>query len=107
MAIMMDVKGPEIRTGTLEEPIHLKAGSVAAISYRRRTAVYHDGDVPSVSVNYPDLPRDVRGRCDRPGRQWPASAESLGEGSDSNPLRSADAGTAWARVATSICPGSM
>ncbi|MEI7775150.1 MAG: pyruvate kinase [Verrucomicrobiota bacterium] len=54
VAVMMDVKGPEIRTGPLDEAFELKAGDLFS---------FHTGAVPSgvqgVSVNYPGLPLDV------------------------------------------------
>ncbi len=52
---MMDVKGPEIRTGVVAEPIELKAGE----SFEFYTTTPRDG-VRCVSVNYPGLPADVR-----------------------------------------------
>ena len=55
VAVMMDVKGPEIRTGPLDEAFELKAGDLFS---------FHIGAVPSgvqgVSVNYPGLPHDVK-----------------------------------------------
>jgi pyruvate kinase len=57
IAIMMDVKGPEIRTGDVAVPIMLEAGQVFDfITHKGEPA--GDG-VACVSVNYPDLPRDV------------------------------------------------
>ena len=52
---MMDVKGPEIRTGPLAEPIELKAGDILEL----HTVTATDG-VRSVFVNYPGLPTDVK-----------------------------------------------
>lgn len=57
IAIMMDVKGPEIRTGDLPAPIALQKGQLLDfITAQGQPA--GDG-TPCVSVNYPDLPRDV------------------------------------------------
>ena len=54
VAVMMDVKGPEIRTGVLHTPIDLKAGDLFELcTHPRRRGPR------SVDVNYPDLPRDV------------------------------------------------
>jgi pyruvate kinase len=55
VAVMMDVKGPEIRTGPLAEPIDLKAGEILEL----HTVTATDG-VRSVFVNYPGLPTDVK-----------------------------------------------
>ncbi|MEI9950412.1 MAG: pyruvate kinase [Pseudomonadota bacterium] len=54
VAVMMDVKGPEIRTGVVESPIELAAGDLFEF--------YTDVPTPGlrgVSVNYPGLPLDV------------------------------------------------
>ena len=51
---MMDVKGPEIRTGVVESPIELSVGD--------KFEFYTDAPTPGmrgVSVNYPGLPTDV------------------------------------------------
>jgi pyruvate kinase len=55
IAVMMDVKGPEIRTGPVAEPIDLKVGEMIEF--------YTEGPtegVRGVSVNYPNLPADVK-----------------------------------------------
>ncbi|HEY1536545.1 MAG TPA: pyruvate kinase [Polyangiaceae bacterium] len=54
VAIMMDVKGPEIRTGVVSEPIELRVGDMFEF-YTDRPS----DDVRGVSVNYPGLPGDV------------------------------------------------
>ncbi len=56
VAVMMDVKGPEIRTGTVEKPIVLAVGDRMEIHIE---GVDPTGDLPSVSVNYPGLPGDL------------------------------------------------
>jgi pyruvate kinase len=54
VAVMMDVKGPEIRTGVVAEPIELVAGDIFE---------FHTGTPPGgvlgVSVNYAGLPNDI------------------------------------------------
>jgi len=55
VAVMMDVKGPEIRTGPVAEPIELKAGDIFELH-----TVTPSVDVRSVFVNYPGLPTDVK-----------------------------------------------
>jgi pyruvate kinase len=54
VAVMMDVKGPEIRTGVVPEPIELKVGE----SFEFYTDKPSDG-IRGVHVNYPGLPVDV------------------------------------------------
>ncbi|HET7539642.1 MAG TPA: pyruvate kinase [Polyangiaceae bacterium] len=54
VAVMMDVKGPEIRTGVVETPIELAIGD----QFEFYTDVPTPG-VRGVSVNYPGLPTDV------------------------------------------------
>ena len=56
VAVMMDVKGPEIRTGKVDTPIDLTAGSLFEFHIESAEPT---GDVPSVSVNYPGLPQDL------------------------------------------------
>src|SRR5476649_2300540 len=54
VAVMMDVKGPEIRTGPVAEAFDLKVGQ----TFEFFTAAPTPG-VPGVIVNYPGLPDDV------------------------------------------------
>jgi len=54
VAVMMDVKGPEIRTGTVPEPINLEAGE----PFELYTAGARRGG-RGVDVNYAGLPHDV------------------------------------------------
>ncbi len=58
VAIMMDIKGPEIRTGDVAAPFELKAGEVfdfIVAPHADRT----ENEVRSVSVNYTDIVKDV------------------------------------------------
>ena len=57
VAIMMDVKGPEIRTGKLEQPVPLRVGQM--IEFHTAAATSTHATVPSVPVNYLGLPTDV------------------------------------------------
>ncbi|MDF1658099.1 MAG: pyruvate kinase [Verrucomicrobiales bacterium] len=56
VAVMMDVKGPEIRTGAVEEPINLAAGDLIEFHI---DGVEPSGDIPAVSVNYRGLPAEI------------------------------------------------
>lgn len=51
VAILLDTQGPEIRTGTLQEPLELIEGSTVPVVARS------EGDVPpgAIQVNYDDL----------------------------------------------------
>lgn len=59
VGVMMDIKGPEIRTGTLPEPVALTKGD------RVDFVAVEDGEPPApgvlaVSVNYPGIVNDVK-----------------------------------------------
>jgi pyruvate kinase len=55
VAVMMDVKGPEIRTGVVAESIELKTGEQFEFY-----TIKPSGDIRGVDVNYPGLPADVK-----------------------------------------------
>ena len=57
IAIMMDVKGPEIRTGDLALPIDLTVGQI--LDFVTDPATIPVEGVPAVGVNYRDFPKDV------------------------------------------------
>ena len=48
--ILMDLEGPEIRTGTLEEDIQLKEGDIVTVSVGNQ-----DAEISSFTINYEDL----------------------------------------------------
>lgn len=56
IAILMDVKGPEIRTGDLPAPVELVAGQLIDLLPQKGET---EGDVLAVTVNYPDFGEDV------------------------------------------------
>ena len=63
VAIMMDIKGPEIRTGDLEVPIELRAGEIFDFTVRPGMSEGNGGgaeEVRSVGVNYQDLAKDIK-----------------------------------------------
>ena len=55
VAIMMDIKGPEIRTGDVPQPIPLEIGDLFDFTIQPR----EPGAVRSVHVNYPGIVKDV------------------------------------------------
>lgn len=56
VAVMMDVKGPEIRTGKVDVSIPLLVGDKVEFHIEGAEPL---GDLPAVSVNYPGLPADL------------------------------------------------
>lgn len=59
IAIMMDIKGPEIRTGDLSEPIFLETGQLFDFLMDAPVSDSAPDGVLSVNVNYPNLINDV------------------------------------------------
>jgi pyruvate kinase len=63
VAIMMDIKGPEIRTGDLDVPIELKAGEIFDFTVKPGMTAERGGsdvEIKSVDVNYQDLVNDIK-----------------------------------------------
>ncbi len=59
VAVMMDIKGPEIRTGDLEVPIELKPGEI--FDFTVKPGGHASGaEIRSVDVNYRDLVNDIK-----------------------------------------------
>lgn len=58
VAIMMDIKGPEIRTGDVAVPIELAAGEIFDFTVKPGGAESAE-EVRSVDVNYKDLVNDI------------------------------------------------
>ena len=59
VAIMMDIKGPEIRTGDLATPLELKAGEIFDFTVRPGTRDSAE-EIRSVDVNYQNLVNDIK-----------------------------------------------
>jgi len=59
IAIMMDVKGPEIRTGDLPEKIELKAGEIFDFLVKGNIEDNLEEGIRGVTVNYPKFGEDV------------------------------------------------
>jgi pyruvate kinase len=60
IAIMMDIKGPEIRTGDLEVPIELKPGEIFDFTVKPGGERPGGEEIRSVDVNYRDLVNDIK-----------------------------------------------
>ena len=60
VAVMMDIKGPEIRTGDLATPLELRAGEVFDFTVKPGAAGRSGEEVRSVDVNYQGLVHDIR-----------------------------------------------
>ena len=60
VAVMMDIKGPEIRTGDLEVPIELKPGEIFDFTVKPGANRNEAEEVRSVDVNYRDLVNDIK-----------------------------------------------
>jgi pyruvate kinase len=60
VAIMMDIKGPEIRTGDLAVPIELKPGETFDFTVKPGAPRENAEEIRSVDVNYQDLLRDIQ-----------------------------------------------
>ncbi len=57
IAIMMDIKGPEIRTGDVEAPIELKVGET--FDFTVKPSDREGEEIRSVNVNYQDIVNDI------------------------------------------------
>src|SRR5579884_1300482 len=61
IAVMMDIKGPEIRTGDVAAPIELKPGEIFDFTVRPNMSSGEGAEeVRSVDVNYRDLVTDIK-----------------------------------------------
>jgi pyruvate kinase len=59
IAVLMDIKGPEIRTGDLAAPIELKPGEIFDFTVKPAGPRESAEEVRSVDVNYQDLINDI------------------------------------------------
>ena len=60
VAIMMDIKGPEIRTGDLSAPIELRPGEIFDFTVKPGAERERAEEIRSVDVNYQDLVNDIQ-----------------------------------------------
>lgn len=60
VAIMMDIKGPEIRTGDVDVPIELQPGEIFDFTVKPGVDRERSEEVRSVDVNYRDLVNDIK-----------------------------------------------
>jgi len=59
VAIMMDIKGPEIRTGDIEGSIDLKPGEIFDFTVKPGATRQDSEEIRSVDVNYKDMLNDI------------------------------------------------
>jgi len=57
IATLMDVKGPEIRTGDLEAPLDLQEGDL--VDFVKDGSIEGKSGIPKITVNYPKLIEDL------------------------------------------------
>ena len=60
VAVMMDIKGPEIRTGDLAAPIELRPGEIFDFTVKPGAPRENSEEVRSVDVNYKDMVGDIK-----------------------------------------------
>jgi len=60
VATLMDIKGPEIRTGDLDAPLELRIGEIFDFTVKPGSDRRDAEEVRSVDVNYRDLVNDIR-----------------------------------------------
>jgi pyruvate kinase len=60
VAVMMDIKGPEIRTGDLAAPIELRPGEIFDFTVKPEAIRENAEEIRSVDVNYRDLVNDIK-----------------------------------------------
>jgi len=60
VAVMMDIKGPEIRTGDLAVPIELRPGEIFDFTVKPGGDRGQSEEIRSVDVNYRDLVNDIQ-----------------------------------------------
>lgn len=60
IGIMMDVKGPEVRTGDVDTPLELAPGEVFDFTVRPDGDLESSEEVRSVDVNYQELVNDIQ-----------------------------------------------
>jgi len=59
ISVMMDVKGPEIRTGDVAEPLELEIGETVDFTFGQGVADTGPDGVRRIDVNYPSFRHDV------------------------------------------------
>ena len=60
VAIMMDIKGPEIRTGDVDVPIELRPGEIFDFTVKPGAERANSEEIRSVDVNYQNLINDIK-----------------------------------------------
>ncbi len=59
IAILMDIKGPEIRTSQIEKDIDLRVGAFIDIISDEKNLKQLDDDIPVIGTNYPNFHHDI------------------------------------------------
>ena len=57
VSLLMDIKGPEVRTGHVDTPVGLAKGQLIDLTQSAEAAP--DGNIPAVDINYPALIDEV------------------------------------------------
>ncbi len=60
VAVMMDIKGPEIRTGDVDVPLELRAGEIFDFTIKPGAERANSEEIRSVDVNYQNLVNDIK-----------------------------------------------
>jgi pyruvate kinase len=60
VAVMMDIKGPEIRTGDVTTPIELRPGEIFDFTVKPGAERTNSEEIRSVDVNYQNLVNDIK-----------------------------------------------
>jgi pyruvate kinase len=60
VAVMMDIKGPEIRTGDVDVPIELRPGEIFDFTVKPGAERDNSEEIRSVDVNYQNLVNDIK-----------------------------------------------